>query len=81
MNFFRKKPKSPRVLLESWSPICNIQAFAEESDTCIYFYLWRDPNTDHPQVKSCWVCNTVLAPEDLDRAATLSADFLITHLK
>ena len=69
MNFFRKKPKSPRVLLESWSPVCNIQAFAEESDTCIYFYLWRDPNTDHPQVKSCWVCNTVPAPEDLDRAA------------
>ena len=72
MELFRKKTpekKTPKLLVESWSPVCDIQAFAEESETCIYFYLWRDPNTDHAQVKCCWVCNTAPAPEEIDEAA------------
>lgn len=69
MALFRKKKKEPEVLVESWSPVCNIRAFAEENDTCVYFYLWRAPNTDHAQVKACWVCNTRPAPEGLDKAA------------
>ena len=71
MELFRKKTpekKTPKLLVESWSPVCDIQAFAEESETCIYFYLWRDPNTDHAQVKCCWVCNTAPAPEEIDEA-------------
>ena len=66
---FSKKQKEPEVLVESWSPVCDIQAFAEESDSCVYFYLWRDPGSDHAQVKSCWVCNTAPAPDDIDEAA------------
>ncbi len=69
MNLFSKNKPSPEILVESWSPLCNIQAFAEESATCVYFYLWRDPNSDHPQVKSCWVCNTAPAPAEVDKAA------------
>ena len=69
MDKFSKKQKEPEVLVESWSPVCDIQAFAEESDSCVYFYLWRDPGSDHAQVKSCWVCNTAPAPDDIDEAA------------
>ena len=56
----------PEVLLESWSPCCNIQAFVEESDTCCYFYLWFHPGMESAFVKSCWICNTVPAPVQLD---------------
>ena len=73
MDKFSKKQKEPEVLVESWSPVCDIQAFAEESDSCVYFYLWRDPGSDHAQVKSCWVCNTAPAPDDIDEAAMVRA--------
>lgn len=63
------KSQRPRVLVESWSPVCDIQAFAEESATCVYFYLWVDPGTDHSRVRSCWVCNTQPAPKQPDRSA------------
>lgn len=56
----------PRVLLEDWSPRCNVQAFVEESDTCCYFYLWFHPGMERAFVKSCWVCNTAPAPKQLD---------------
>ena len=48
MSFFNKKkgkeqpgsrPKGPEVLAESFSPLCNVRAFAEESESCVYFYL------------------------------------------
>ena len=61
--------KSPEVLIESWSPVCDIQAFAEESQSCVYFYLWINPGKENPQVRGCWVCNTRPAPEALDKAA------------
>lgn len=69
MNIFSKKKKAPEILIESWSPVCNIQAFAEESDACVYFYLWRNPNTNNSQVKTCWVCNTAPAPDHIDKPA------------
>ena len=56
----------PEVLVESWSPCCNIQAFVEESDTCCYFYLWFFPGSEEAFAKSCWICNTVTAPVKLD---------------
>lgn len=31
------------VIVESCSPVCNIQAFVEKSDKNYYFYLWIDP--------------------------------------
>ena len=30
MGLFKKKQTEPEVLAESWSPVCNIHAFAEE---------------------------------------------------
>lgn len=69
MGLFKKKQTEPEVLAESWSPVCNIHAFAEESKDCVYFYLWWRPGTDHAQMKGCWVCNTQPAPAELDKAA------------
>lgn len=62
-------PRKPEVLVESWSPVCNIQAFAEESESCVYFYLWWNPGSERAKVKACWVCNTKPAPADVDEAA------------
>lgn len=56
----------PNILLDEWSPCCNIQAIVEENDTCCYFYLWFHPGMDGAYIKSCWVCNTVPAPGQLD---------------
>lgn len=54
------------IILESWSPVCNIQAFVEETDKNCYLYLWFFPGTDNAYVKSCWICNTDKAPKELD---------------
>lgn len=56
----------PQILTEDWSPCCDVQAFVEESDTCCYFYLWFNPGKENAYVKSCWICNTVPAPKQLD---------------
>lgn len=56
----------PEILLEEWSPVCNIQAFVEKTDKCCYFYLWVKPGTDDAVMKSCWICNVAAAPEELD---------------
>ena len=55
----------PKILLEEWSPVCNIQAFVEETDSCCYFYLWIKPGMDN-EVRNCWICNVAAAPEELD---------------
>ena len=46
------------VIVESWSPVCNIQAFVEKSDKNYYFYLWIDPDNSG-DIRSCWICNRV----------------------
>lgn len=56
----------PKILLEEWSPVCNIQAVVEETDRCCYFYLWVKPGMEDAVMKSCWVCNTAAAPDELD---------------
>ncbi|MDE7322324.1 MAG: suppressor of fused domain protein [Lachnospiraceae bacterium] len=56
----------PEILLEEWSPVCNIHAFVEKTDTCCYFYLWINPGAENTAVKSCWICNTAAAPKELD---------------
>lgn len=62
----------PRILLESWSPICDVQAFVEESDTCCYLYLWFHPGKEDGYMKSCWICNVGKAPETEDVEAMKS---------
>jgi hypothetical protein len=57
------------ILIESWSPVCNIQAFVEKSKSTIYFYLWVNPGTESSLIKPCWVCNTTKAKEKIDYEA------------
>ncbi|WP_371378741.1 suppressor of fused domain protein [Sporomusa aerivorans] len=54
------------ILIEEFSPACNIQAFVEEYDDCTYFYLWNFPGEEHSSVSSCWIRNYSAAPEKLD---------------
>lgn len=54
------------IIIEEWSPVCNIQAFVERSSTTYYFYLWMNPESDAAEVHSCWVCNRIEAPEQVD---------------
>lgn len=73
------------ILVQSWSPVCNIQAFAEAAEDNVYFYLWIHPGSEYASVRSCWVCNTRKAPAELDmqameegRAPMMPAEFC-TH--
>ena len=58
--------KEPEVLLESWSPVCNIQAFVEESETCCYLYLRFNPGQENSYIKSCWICNVSKTPDKIE---------------
>lgn len=58
--------ENSNILLESRSPVCDIQAIVEETDKNCYLYLWFFPGTDKAFVKSCWICNTQPAPDELD---------------
>ncbi|NOU56944.1 suppressor of fused domain protein [Brevibacillus borstelensis] len=57
------------ILLEELSPFCPIQAFVEEYDDCVYFYLWDYPGEEYARIRSCWVRNYKKAPESLDLEA------------
>lgn len=59
--------KEPEIILESWSPCCDVQALVEKSESCYYFYLWFHPGKDNMYIKSCWIGNTCPAPEELDK--------------
>lgn len=61
--------REPKVIFEDWSPVCNINAFVEKSDTCYYFYLWVNPQSDRAVVKSCWIGNVGASPKELDTEA------------
>lgn len=54
------------IILEDWSPVCNIQAFVEKTEKTYYFYLWENPEGAEPQIKTCWICNRVEAPKEID---------------
>ena len=59
----------PKILLDSWSPVCDIQAFVEETDQNCYFYLWFYPNSERSYIRACWICNTAPAEDKIDRKA------------
>ena len=59
----------PQIILEEWSPVCNIQAFVEKSDNAYYFYLWVNPESDETEIRSCWICNRIEAPKTVDYSA------------
>lgn len=54
------------IIIEEWSPVCNIQAFVEKSDNAYYFYLWINPESEEPELRSCWICNRVKATKTVD---------------
>lgn len=54
------------IILEEWSPVRNIQAFVERTDTTYYFYLWFDLGSANSSLRSTWICNRVKAPKDVD---------------
>ncbi|MBO4408693.1 MAG: suppressor of fused domain protein [Clostridiales bacterium] len=56
------------IIVESWSPVSNIQAFVEKTDRNYYFYLWVNPNTSESEILSCWICNRIPAPADIKEA-------------
>ncbi|WHX30141.1 suppressor of fused domain protein [Brevibacillus agri] len=57
------------ILLEQFSPLCEIQAFVEEDESGVYFYLWDFPGQEYANIRSCWVRNYGPAPESLDFSA------------
>lgn len=57
------------ILLEEFSPICQIQAFVEEDENSVYFYLWNHPGEEYASIRSCWVRNYGTAPDSLDFSA------------
>lgn len=65
----KEQLNEPEIIIESHSPVCDIQAFVEKSDTCYYFYLWGNPTSEQRFLKSCWICNRQRAPKELDTEA------------
>lgn len=57
------------ILLEEFSPICPIQAFVEEDENGVFFYLWINPGEEHASIRSCWVRNYGPAPDSIDFSA------------
>lgn len=68
-NPMENEESEPEIIVESWSPVCDIQAFVEKSDTCYYLYLWVNPSSDNPQIKTCWIANRKKSPKELDAEA------------
>ena len=58
----------PEVIVEEWSPVGEMQAFVEKSDRTYFFYIWMNPQSEHPVIKACWVCNRVKAPKGMEDA-------------
>lgn len=54
-NFLKK----PEILISSVSPLCPIDAFAENDGQTCYFYLQKFPKSKKSELIPCFVCNTV----------------------
>lgn len=57
------------ILLEEWSPVCDIQAFVEDNGETVYLYLWVHAHSEGAEVRNCWVCNTVPGIDRMDYEA------------
>lgn len=62
----KKNESEPEIVVESQSPLCDINAFVEKSDTCYYLYLWVNPSGNSPQMRTCWIANRKKSPKELD---------------
>ena len=59
------------IIFEEWSPFGNIQAFVEKTERTYYFYLWINPESTEPQIRSCWICNRIKGPKDVKEALAI----------
>lgn len=48
---------TPKRLVESHSPVCDLYAFVEQDNRVAYFYI-VSPNNRKLKTKSCWICNS-----------------------
>ena len=55
-----------RIIFESHSPICDIDAVIEEDDSTYYLYLMTAPETGVKLLRALWICNRRPAPEVFD---------------
>ena len=60
---FNADVNKPLVVCESESPVCNMQAFVEKSDSTYYFYLFEPVKKI---MNVCWICNRKTAPQTFD---------------
>ncbi|SHJ12140.1 Suppressor of fused protein (SUFU) [Clostridium cavendishii DSM 21758] len=65
-DLFSKEKVEPKVLIESNSPNCNIQAIVEEDNRCVYFYLFGQSDSNDRFMNPCWVRNYEKAPKEVD---------------
>lgn len=56
----------PEIIFEDWSPVCDIQAFVEKNNRAYYFYLWINPESKDPEIRSCWICNRAPSADMFD---------------
>ncbi len=64
----------PGVIIEEWSPLGNIQACVEKTERTYYFYLWINPTSKEPEIRSCWICNRIKGSRNI-KGALAGADF------
>ena len=57
-----------KIVVEDWSPVGEVQAFVEKTDRTYYLYIWMNPESEDPTIKSCWICNRVQAPKSMEEA-------------
>jgi len=64
--------KEQKTLIQSDSPLCPAQAFCEQTENAVYFYIFYPTRDKENQIKRCWVCNCREAPDQLDAGEKLS---------
>ncbi len=77
-----------KILVESFSPICDAEAYVEQDENTIYFYMYLKASTDDAVMKPCFICNVKskaeeISPEEWAEAEDGSAPMLpyeyVTH--
>lgn len=63
LDKFKKKSdsvlfKKPKMLIQSTSPICPVEVFAEDDGRTCYFYMRTFPDSRDSEMTACFVCNT-----------------------
>ncbi|MCR5250210.1 MAG: suppressor of fused domain protein [Lachnospiraceae bacterium] len=62
------------TVIEDWSPVSDIQAIVEKTEKNYYFYFWINPGGEGSEIRSCWICNRVKAPETVEEALAVEGE-------